>query len=258
MTASRDFTGDLNDADLERYARHAILDEVGEEGQALLLTKKVCIIGAGGLGSPILLYLSASGIGTLGIVDFDHVDRSNLQRQIAHGEETIGQSKVHSAITQARALNSDLYYKAHEIALTAETAETVLGPYDLIIDGCDNFETRQTVNAVCHRLQKPLVSGSVVRFEGQIASFKSYENGPCYHCLFDHDLGAAAPRCDTAGILGPVAGVIGTLLAVEAIKVLLNMEGSLVGRMLMFDALDPSMRVYKTQKKPDCPICSAN
>ncbi|MDJ0683956.1 MAG: molybdopterin-synthase adenylyltransferase MoeB [Alphaproteobacteria bacterium] len=251
-------TDELDDADLERYARHAILDEIGEEGQARLLRSRICVIGAGGLGSPVLLYLAAAGVGTLGIVDFDTVDRTNLQRQVAHTDDAIGRPKVESAAERIAALNPTIDVRTHNLRLDADNAGSILGAYDLVVDGTDDFAVRQVVNDACYRQRIPLVSGSVVRFEGQVATFKAYETGPCYRCLFDRELGpGAAPRCDTAGVLGPVAGVIGTLQAVEAIKVLLDLPGHLVGRMLMVDAQDPSMRVYKTRRDPDCPVCGA-
>ena len=251
-------TDELSDADLERYARHAILDEVGEEGQAKLLAASVCVIGAGGLGSPVLMYLAAAGIGTIGLVDFDTVDRTNLQRQIAHTDAAVGLSKVDSALARAGALNPTVSLVPHAVKLTPETAEGILAPYDIVVDATDNFPVRMLVNDACYLLRKPLVSASVVRFEGQLSTFRAHEEGPCYRCLFDAEpTEGSVPRCDTAGILGPVAGVMGTLQATEVIKQIIGLGTGMVGRLMLFDALDYGMQILKTRKNPDCPLCGA-
>jgi molybdopterin/thiamine biosynthesis adenylyltransferase len=247
---------ELSDADLERYARHVILDEIGEEGQVVLLRSKVCIVGAGGLGSPVLMYLAAAGIGRIGLVDFDTVDRTNLQRQIAHTEDSVGISKVASAATRARALNPTITIDAIERKLDAETVQSVIEPYDLVIDGTDNYAIRILLNDACFFAKKPLVSASVVRFEGQMSTFRAYEGGACYRCVFpEAPAEGVVARCDTAGILGPVAGVMGTLQATEVIKQILGLGTGMVGRLMLYDALDNDMRMIKTPKNPACPLC---
>lgn len=247
---------DLSDADLERYARHVILDEIGEEGQVALLQSKVCIVGAGGLGSPVLMYLAGAGIGRIGLVDFDTVDRTNLQRQIAHTEDSVGTSKVESAAARARALNPTIAIDALETKLDAENIQSVIAPYDLIVDGTDNYAIRILLNDACFFAKKPLVSASVVRFEGQLSTFRAYEGGACYRCVFpEAPADGVVARCDTAGILGPVAGVMGTLQATEVIKQILGLGTGMVGRLMLYDALDTDMRMIKTPKNPACPLC---
>lgn len=249
---------ELSDADLERYARHAILDEVGEDGQVALLQAKVCIVGAGGLGSPVLLYLAAAGIGTIGVVDFDVVDRTNLQRQIAHTDASVGNPKAESATDRAQALNPAIRVVPHNVKLTPETIENVVSQYDLIVDATDNFTIRLLLNDTCYLMHRPLVSASVVRFEGQLSTFRAYEEGPCYRCLFDKEpTDGLVPRCDTAGILGPVAGIMGTLQATEVVKQIIGLGTGMLGRLMLFDALDNSMQMIRTMKNPDCPLCGA-
>ena len=210
---------ELTDDQLLRYARHIILDEVGEEGQLQLLNSKVLVVGAGGLGSPILLYLAAAGVGTLGIIDFDTVDISNLQRQILHATDRVGESKVDSAIEAIKAVTPEVIVRAHKEKLTAENALALVREYDLVTDGCDNFTTRYLVNDACHLAGVPLVAGALQRFEGQLATFKSHEDGPCYRGLFPNPPppGTTA-SCETAGIFGSIAGVIGTAQATEVLK----------------------------------------
>ena len=250
---------ELSDADLERYARHVILDEIGEEGQIALLRSKVCIVGAGGLGSPVLLYLAAAGIGRIGLVDFDSVDRTNLQRQIAHTEDGVGRSKVESAAARARALNPTIAIEAHETRLDADNVLSVIDPYDLIVDGTDNYTVRVLLNDACYLSRKPLVSASVVRFEGQLSTFRAYEGGACYRCVFpEAPADGVVARCDTAGILGPVAGVMGTLQATEVIKQILGLGTGMAGRLMLYDALDNDMRMIRTPKNPACPLCGDN
>ncbi len=249
---------ELSDADLERYARHVILDEIGEEGQIALLEAKVCVVGAGGLGSPVLLYLAAAGVGTIGLVDFDRVDRTNLQRQIAHTDAAAGTPKAESAAARARAINPAIRIEPHDVKLTPETVERVLTPYDLVVDGTDNFTIRLLLNDACYLMKKPLVSASVVRFEGQLSTYRAFEEGPCYRCLFDAEpTEGLVPRCDTAGILGPVAGVMGTLQATEVLKQITGLGSGMVGKLMLFDALDYSMQIIRTRKNPDCPLCGA-
>ncbi len=250
---------ELSDADLERYARHVILDEIGEDGQISLLQASVCVVGAGGLGSPVLLYLAAAGIGRIGLVDFDTVDRTNLQRQIAHTEDSVGQSKVASAAARARALNPTITIDALETKLDAGTIQSVIAPYDLIVDGTDNYTVRILLNDACFFAKKPLVSASVVRFEGQLSTFRAYEGGACYRCVFpEAPADGVVARCDTAGILGPVAGVMGTLQATEVIKQILGLGTGMVGRLMLYDALDNDMRMIRTPKNPACPLCGDN
>jgi len=247
---------ELSDADLERYARHVILDEIGEEGQIRLLESKVCVVGAGGLGSPVLLYLAAAGVGTIGLVDFDRVDRTNLQRQIAHTDAATGSPKADSAVARARAINPAISITPHDVKLTPDTIEDVLRPYDLVVDGTDNFTVRLLLNDACYLMQKPLVSASVVRFEGQLSTYRAFQEGPCYRCLFDAEpTEGLVPRCDTAGILGPVAGVMGTLQATEVLKQITGLGSGMVGKLMLFDALDYSMQIIKTRKNPDCALC---
>ena len=252
----------LDDAELERYARHVILEEIGEEGQARLLASSVLVVGAGGLGSPALLYLAAAGVGRIGVVDADRVDVTNLQRQVLHSTDELGLAKVDSARDRLLALNPAIRIETHRLRLGPDNADTLLGSYDLILDGSDNFTTRYLVNDACTRLRKPLVSAALVRFEGQIATFKPWaEPGvlPCYRCVYpappDPDL---VPRCDTVGVLGPVAGVMGAMQAVEAIKELLGLGTSLAGRLLLYSALDATTRTIRVKADPDCPCCGTH
>ncbi len=247
---------DLTDEQLERYARHVILDEVGEEGQLKLLRSRVLVVGAGGLGSPALLYLAAAGVGTLGIVDHDTVDITNLQRQIIHTDEDVGEAKVRSAAERIEALNPEIEVIEHRARFTAANAMELVAGYDLVVDGSDNFAARYLTNDACFLAKKPLVSAALVRFEGQLSTYKAYETGPCYRCIFptppDPNL---VPRCDTVGIFGAVAGVMGTLQAVEVLKELLGLGTSMAGRLLLFDALDQTFRTIRTNRDPDCPLC---
>lgn len=249
---------DLTDRQLERYARHVILDEVGEEGQAKLLTAKVLVIGAGGLGSPLLLYLAAAGIGTLGIIDDDTVDLSNLQRQVIHDESVIDRPKVESAMARIKAINPDVTVEMINARLNAGNADSIVARFDLVADGSDNFTTRYLLNDVCFRQKKTLVSAALLRFDAQLATFKAHLGAPhpCYRCLFPEqppeDL---IPRCESAGILGSVAGVMGSLQATEVQKEILGVGDSLSGRLLMYDALGPQFREVKFKRDPQCPTC---
>lgn len=250
---------DLTDAELERYARHVILDEVGEEGQLKLLQSRVLVVGAGGLGSPVLLYLAAAGVGTLGIVDHDVVDTTNLQRQIIHSTDEVGDAKVASAAERIEALNPDITVHEHRQRLTASNAMDLIGDYDLVVDGSDNFAARYLLNDACYFAGKTLVSAALVRFEGQVSVYKTQEGGPCYRCLFpeppDPDL---VPRCDTVGILGSIAGVVGCIQATEVLKEVLGVGTGLVGQLLLFDALDMNTRKIKTKRDPNCALCGDN
>ncbi len=249
---------DLDDAQLERYARHVILDEVGEEGQIKLLQAKVLVVGAGGLGAPVLMYLAAAGIGTLGIVDHDTVDLSNLQRQIIHSMDDIGRPKTRSAAERIELINPDITVIEHRLRLGPNNAAELFAGYDLVVDGSDNFTARYLANETCFALKKPLVSAALVRFEGQLSTFKPYEGGPCYRCLFPEPPDAAlVPRCDTVGIFGAVAGVMGSLQATEVLKEILGLGTGMTGKLLLFDALDQTFHKIAVPKNPDCPTCGS-
>jgi molybdopterin/thiamine biosynthesis adenylyltransferase len=250
---------ELTEEQFQRYARHLILDEVGEEGQARLLAARVLVVGAGGLGSPLLLYLAAAGVGTIGIVDSDRVDLTNLQRQIIHATERIGILKTASAQRTLAAINPDVHVETHPVRLDAGNAQALIGAYDLVADGSDNFTTRYLVNDWCFRLGKPLVAAALSPFEGQLSTFKAYlgDGHPCYRCLFREPPPAdMVPRCETAGILGAVAGVLGTLQAVEVLKELLGIGDSLDGALLIYDALRARFHRIRIAKDPQCPTCA--
>jgi sulfur-carrier protein adenylyltransferase/sulfurtransferase len=238
-----------------RYARHTMLPEVGEEGQAKLLRSKVLCLGAGGLGSPAGLYLAAAGVGTVGFVDDDVVDASNLQRQILHATDRVGMSKVESAQVAIAKLNPDVKVIAHKTRLTSENVLDIIKDYDVIVDGADNFPTRYLINDAALKLGKPVIDGSIYRFEGTVTTFLPF-NGPCYRCFYPEppppDM---APSCQEAGVLGVLCGVIGSLEATEAIKVLLGKGKSLSGRELHFDALNMKFREFKRPADPTCPVC---
>jgi molybdopterin/thiamine biosynthesis adenylyltransferase len=249
---------ELSDAQFERYARHLVLDEVGEEGQQKLLAARVLVIGAGGLGSPVLLYLAAAGVGTLGIVDDDTVDLSNLQRQIVHATESIGQPKVESARRTLHHVNPEVKLELHQARLTEANAAAIVGAYDLVADGSDNFATRYLLNDLCYRLKKPLIGAALSPFEGQLSTFKAYLGPPhpCYCCLFrEPPPPDSVPRCETAGILGAIAGVMGTLQATEVLKEILGIGESLSGALLIYDALRAAFHKIKLPRDPDCPTC---
>ena len=240
---------------LTRYSRHFMLPEVGEEGQAKLLDAKVLLIGAGGLGSPTAFYLAAAGVGTLGIVDHDVVDLSNLQRQILHTNDRIGMPKVESARKTLQALNPDVKVIGIEERLSSENVMRLFADYDVIVDGCDNFPTRYLVNDACVMLGKPNVHGSIFQFEGQAAVFYPGK-GPCYRCLFpEPPPPGAAPSCAEAGVLGVLPGLVGCVQALETIKLILDIGRPLIGRMVYFDTLSMELRVHKLRKDPNCPMC---
>ncbi|HSR43706.1 MAG TPA: molybdopterin-synthase adenylyltransferase MoeB, partial [Acidimicrobiia bacterium] len=239
-----------------RYSRHLTLPEVGERGQRKLLASKVLLIGAGGLGSPAALYLAAAGVGTLGIVDSDVVDASNLQRQILHDTGRIGEKKVDSARQTLEAINPDVAIETFATRLSAENVLSIMEGYDVVVDGADNFPTRYLVNDASLHLRIPVVHGSIFRFEGQATVFDPYE-GPCYRCLFaEPPPPELAPSCAEAGVLGVLPGIIGSIEAVEALKLILGIGHSLVGRLLLYDALDQDFRILKLNRNPHCPACS--
>jgi molybdopterin/thiamine biosynthesis adenylyltransferase/rhodanese-related sulfurtransferase len=249
----------LDEAKRRRYSRHLLIPEVGEAGQQKLLDSRVLLIGAGGLGSPAGLYLAAAGIGTIGIVDDDAVDETNLQRQIVHSTERLGDSKAESAKRTIEALNPDITVKVFKERLTSENVDRILGEgWDVIVDGADNFPTRYLLNdaSVWHRI--PIVHGSIYRFEGQTTVFKPHE-GPCYRCLFPQPPPPElAPSCAEGGVLGVLPGVIGSLQTNEALKLALDIGEPLVGRLLMFDALAGTFTEISLRRDPDCPVCGEN
>ncbi len=243
-----------------RYARHLLMPEVGEQGQLKLLDARVLIVGAGGLGSPAALYLAAAGVGTLGVVDHDLVDRSNLQRQILHTDARVGHSKVDSARTSMLALNPTIAIESHEARLERNNVEAILGGYDVVVDGSDNFPTRYLVNDACVKLGIPNVHGAIFRFEGQVSVFwpaRAQGRGPCYRCLYpEPPPPELAPSCAEAGVLGVLPGVIGTLQAVEAIKLVLGIGEPLVGRMLYYEALPARFSELTLKRDPACRYCA--
>jgi adenylyltransferase/sulfurtransferase len=245
----------ISQAELLRYSRHLILPEVGLEGQRKLKAASVLIIGAGGLGSPLALYLAAAGVGRLGLVDFDRVDESNLQRQILHGTANVGQPKLDSARARLADVNPGVHVETYETHLHRENAFEILRPYDVIVDGTDNFPTRYLVNDACVLLGKPNVYGSIFRFEGQASVFDA-RRGPCYRCLYpDPPPPGLVPSCAEGGVLGVLPGVIGVIQGIETIKLILGIGETLVGRLMVFDALAMSFRELRLRKDPTCPIC---
>ena len=245
----------LSPAQRNRYQRHLLLPEVGETGQLKLLNSKVLLLGAGGLGSPAGLYLAAAGVGTLGIIDMDVVDESNLQRQILHNIDRVGERKVDSAKKTLTALNPDVNVVTYDVRLGADNILDIIDGYDVIVDGTDNFPTRYLVNDASLLKRIPVVHGSIFRFEGQATVFDPY-NGPCYRCLIPEPPPAElAPSCAEAGVLGVLPGIIGSIQAIETIKVLLGLGDTLVGRLLSYDALEESFRTFKVRRDPACPAC---
>jgi sulfur-carrier protein adenylyltransferase/sulfurtransferase len=239
-----------------RYQRHLLLPEVGEKGQQKLLESKVLMLGAGGLGSPSALYLAAAGVGTIGVIDMDVVDQSNLQRQILHNMDRIGDRKVDSAKKTLVGLNPDVNVVTYDVRFGADNAADILDGYDLVVDGTDNFPTRYLLNDVSLKKNIPVVMGAIFRFEGQVSVFSPHQ-GPCYRCMLPEPPPAElAPSCAEAGVLGVLPGIIGSLQAMEAIKLLLGLGESLVGRLLTYDALEQSFRTFKLRRDPNCPACS--
>lgn len=243
---------------LTRYARHFTLPEVGEAGQAKLLDAKVLCVGAGGLGSPVAFYLAAAGVGTLGLVDHDTVDMSNLQRQILHTNDRVGMPKVESAQMTLNALNPDVNVVQFKERLSSENVRRIIGDFDIVVNGCDNFPTRYLINDACIMAGKLLVDGSIFQFEGQTTVIDPHD-GPCYRCLFpEPPPPGAAPSCAEAGVLGVLPGLVGCMQALEVIKLILDAGRPLVGRMMHFDTLSSEIRVLKLRKDPNCLVCSDN
>ncbi|MFO7320644.1 MAG: molybdopterin-synthase adenylyltransferase MoeB [Chloroflexota bacterium] len=247
---------DLTHEEIRRYSRHLIMPEIGMEGQRRLKASSVLLVGTGGLGSPLALYLAAAGVGRIGLVDYDVVDDTNLHRQIIHGHSSIGMLKVESARRRMLDINPDIQVDVYNEPLTSDNALRILEPYDVIIDGTDNFPTRYLVNDACVRLGKPNVYGSILRFEGQLSVFYAKE-GPCYRCMFpEPPPPGLVPSCAEAGVLGVLPGTIGTMQATEGIKLITGIGEPMIGRMLLYDALEMSFTTIRIRKNPNCPVCS--
>ncbi|MCC6153405.1 MAG: molybdopterin-synthase adenylyltransferase MoeB [Candidatus Hydrogenedentes bacterium] len=248
----------LTPQEIARYSRHLIMPEVAMDGQKRLKAAKVLLIGAGGLGSPLGLYLAAAGVGKIGIVDFDVVDYSNLQRQVMHTTKDVGRKKIESAAEHLRAINTDIEIETYEARITSENALNLIEPYDIVIDGTDNFPTRYLTNDACVLLGKPNIYGSIYRFEGQASVFAT-KGGPCYRCLFaEPPPPGAVPSCAEGGVLGILPGVIGCIQATEAIKLIIGKGKPLIGRLLLYDALEMKFREVKIKRNPECPMCGDN
>jgi len=248
----------MTELQIRRYARHIVLAEIGGIGQARLIAAKVLVVGAGGLGAPLLQYLAAAGIGTLGVIDDDTVDLSNLQRQVIHRTADIGMAKAESAREALAAINPEVNVVVHKERLTEANAWRVMGGYDIVADGSDNFATRYLVNDTCYRLKKTLVSAAILRFDGQISTYKAFEGAghPCLRCVFPKAPSEeAVPSCAQAGVLGALAGTLGSMQATEVVKEVLGVGKSLSGRLLMYDALAASFDEMAIAKRPDCPTC---
>ena len=249
---------EFTEEQIQRYARHIVLPEVGGTGQKKLLSARVLVVGAGGLGAPLLLYLAAAGVGTLGVVDDDAVDLSNLQRQVIHGTGDISTAKVESAGRAVANINPEISFVPHPVRLTATNVYSVMEPYDLVADGSDNFETRFLVNDACHLTGKTLVSAAISRFEGQIATFRSGrgKSEPCYRCLYQEaPPSGLVPSCSEGGVLGALAGAVGSLQAIEVLKELMEIGDSLAGWLIIYDALLSDMQKIKLPRYPACPLC---
>ena len=248
--------GPFSDAELTRYARHIVLREIGGAGQKALKDASVLVIGAGGLGAPALQYLAAAGVGTIGVIDDDIVDNSNLQRQVIHTDANIGMAKVQSAAKAIHALNPFVTLKPYQRRLTRDIALDLVADYDLILDGTDNFDTRYLVNEVCATAQKPLISAALTQWEGQISEYAPFAGTPCYQCIFpERPDPSLVPSCAEGGVLGPLPGVLGSMMAVEAVKTLTGAGEGLRGRLLIYDALYAETRIIGLKPRPDCPIC---
>jgi adenylyltransferase/sulfurtransferase len=246
---------DLSNEELRRYGRHLVLNEVGVEGQRRIKNAKVLLVGAGGLGSPAALYLAAAGVGTLGLVDFDQVDITNLQRQVIHGTTDVGRLKLESAAEKIRDVNPHVHVEQFNTALTSHNALEIARDFDVVVDGTDNFPTRYLVNDTCVLLGKPNAFGSVLRFEGQASVFAT-EDGPCYRCLFREPPPAGlVPSCAEAGVLGVLPGIVGTIQATETLKLILGEGEPLIGRLLLIDALTMQFRTIELRRDPQCPAC---
>lgn len=244
----------LDSTHLDRYSRHIITDEIGPEGQAALLDSRVLVVGAGGLGAPVIQYLAAAGVGTLGIVDDDVVERSNLQRQVIHADADVGRPKVDSAADFVAALNPDVTLEPHERRMTSDNAAELIADYDLVVDGSDNFPTRYLLNDGCRFAGVPLINGAIYRFEGQVTTL--VPDGPCYRCLFpEAPAPGTVPDCATTGVLGVLPGTVGCLQATEAVKLLADIGEPLVGTLLSYDAMALSTERVPYQRSSDCPVC---
>jgi molybdopterin/thiamine biosynthesis adenylyltransferase/rhodanese-related sulfurtransferase len=258
MTTATETLPQLTNDEIKRYSRHLIMPEVGVDGQRRLKAGKVLCIGAGGLGSPAAMYLAAAGVGTIGLVDFDVVDFSNLQRQIIHGTPDVGRSKLASAKDRLHAINPHVDIPTYETALSSENALELFAPYDVILDGTDNFPTRYLTNDACVLLGKPNAYGSIFRFEGQASVFAT-KNGPCYRCLYpEPPPPGLVPSCAEGGVLGVLPGIIGVIQATEAVKLIAGIGEPLIGRFLIYDALRMHFRELKLRKDPDCPVCGTH
>lgn len=249
----------LNNDEIRRYSRHLILPEVGLAGQKKICSTSVLCIGAGGLGSPIAMYLAAAGVGKIGVLDFDTVDFSNLQRQIIHGTENVGQSKAESAKVSINRINPGVEVVLHNTRITSENALEIIAQYDIVVDGTDNFPTRYLTNDACVLLKKPNVYGSIFRFEGQASVFAPHLGGPCYRCLYpEPPPPGMVPSCAEGGVLGVLPGIVGCIQATEILKIALGKGRSLIGRLLLFNALDMKFRELKLRRDPQCPLCGEN
>ncbi len=248
---------ELTDDQIDRYARHIVLPEVGEEGQARLLQAKVLVVGAGGLGSPLALYLAAAGVGTLGVVDDDAVDLSNLQRQVLHDTSKVGTPKVESARQRLAEVNPEVTVIPHQARLGPDNVAALIAHYDLVADGSDNFPTRYLLNDACYLAKKPLVAAAIMRFDGQLSTYKAYESSdaPCYRCVFGAQPEDPKQSCADVGVMGALAGVMGTLQALEVIKEILGIGESLSGRLMLYDALGGSFRTVALKADPACALC---
>ncbi|MBV0913948.1 HesA/MoeB/ThiF family protein [Anianabacter salinae] len=249
-------SGAMSEVELDRYARHIFLREIGGPGQRKLRAAKVLVVGAGGLGSPALLYLAAAGVGTIGVIDDDAVEGTNLQRQVIHTDGRIGMPKVFSAETAMSAINPFVTVRPYHRRLTAEIAEDLIADYDLVLDGTDSFETRYLVNAVCVRLGKPLIGGALSQWEGQVSLWDPARGAPCYRCIFpEAPAPGLAPTCAEAGVAGPLPGVVGSMMALEAVKEIAGAGEGLRGRMMIYDGLYGETRMMRLHRRADCPDC---
>lgn len=249
-------TGSFSESELDRYARHIIMHEIGGAGQKSLKQARVLVIGAGGLGSPALLYLAAAGVGTIGVIDDDVVDNSNLQRQVIHRDADIGVPKVFSAAKAMIAQNPHITVKPYNRRLREEDAEAIFAGYDLILEGTDNFETRYLANRIAAKLKIPMIGAALTQWEGQISLYDPAKGGPCYQCVFPvPPADGLAPSCAEAGVAGPLPGVVGSMMAVEAVKTLVGAGAGLAGRVMLYDALYAQMRIITAKKREDCPVC---
>lgn len=252
---------DFTDTQLHRYSRHIILPEVGGVGQEALLRARVLVVGAGGLGAPLLLYLAAAGVGTIGVIDDDTVDLSNLQRQVIHDESSLGLPKVESAAARIRALNPDVAVEVHKTRLTKDNALDLIGRYDIVADGSDNFATRFLLNDACYLAKKTLVSAAILRFDGQVSTFKAHlgDPHPCYRCLFpEPPPRGLVPSCSEGGVLGALAGFVGSLQTTEVLKEIMGIGEGLSGSLMMLDTLHASFQRITVRRDPDCPLCGTH